>query len=57
MQFGIAMGMRRDDEALRNQVQQVLDARAGDIRAILVRYGVPLVSSAPHAGAPGGAAP
>jgi hypothetical protein len=46
MQYAIAMGVLRDDPQLREQVDSVLANRAGDIRALLQRYGVPLVDGA-----------
>lgn len=45
--FDIAMGVRRDDVALRDQLDEVLVRRQEDIRALLKRYGVPLVGSGP----------
>jgi len=57
MQFGIAMGLRREDAALREEVQRVLDERAEEIHAILARYGVPLVAPAPLNRAQGGTGP
>jgi mxaJ protein len=43
MSFEIAMGVRRDDLALRRQLQAVIDRRHADIEAILRRRGVPLL--------------
>lgn len=43
MSFEIAMGVRRDDLALRRQLQGVIDRRRDDIEAILRRRGVPLL--------------
>jgi quinoprotein dehydrogenase-associated probable ABC transporter substrate-binding protein len=57
MQFGIAMGTRREDAALRDEVQRVLDARADEIRSVLVRYGVPLASPVRQESVQGGSAP
>jgi mxaJ protein len=44
MHFDISMGVRRDDRALKREVEAALDRRAADVRAVLVRYGLPLVS-------------
>ena len=44
--FAMAMGVRRDDTALRDVLQSILDRRARDIDAILDRYGVPRVTEA-----------
>lgn len=41
--FDIAMGVKRGNEPLRKQLQQVLDLRQTEITEILRRYGVPLV--------------
>jgi mxaJ protein len=41
--YGLAMGVRRGDDALRAEVQAVLDRRRTDIDAILAGYGVPLL--------------
>lgn len=41
--FAIAAGVRRGDSALAARVDTVLQARRSQIRAILERYGVPLV--------------
>jgi mxaJ protein len=43
MTFAIAMGVGRGDSVLQRRVQVVLDRRAGAIRQVLERYGVPLV--------------
>jgi quinoprotein dehydrogenase-associated probable ABC transporter substrate-binding protein len=40
--FDIAMGVRKDDAALRQALDVVIQRRRADIRAILNRYGVPL---------------
>jgi mxaJ protein len=47
MAYAVAMGVRRRDEALRADVEQALDRRKESIHAILRRYGVPIVESAP----------
>ena len=41
--FDIAMGVKRGNEPLRKQLQQVLDKRQTEITGILRKYGVPLV--------------
>ncbi|MFL6752378.1 MAG: substrate-binding domain-containing protein [Sphingomicrobium sp.] len=43
MVYDISMGVRRDDVALRRELDAALHERAGDIRAVLIQYGVPLV--------------
>jgi quinoprotein dehydrogenase-associated probable ABC transporter substrate-binding protein len=42
-QFPISMGVRKDDQALADQLNQVIERRRDDIQALLRRYGVPLV--------------
>lgn len=42
MVFDISMGLRREDVALRRDVERVLQARAPEIRKILGDFGVPL---------------
>ena len=41
--FDISMGVRRDDQELRDQVEQVLEKRRDEIDRILESYGVPRV--------------
>jgi len=43
-EFGISMGVRRDDKELARQLDSTIARREGDIRRILERFGVPLVS-------------
>jgi mxaJ protein len=43
--FDIAMGVRREDTALRDELDEVLVRRADDVRRILEEYGVPVVRS------------
>jgi mxaJ protein len=43
--FGISMGVRPGDEALKAQLEMVLERRQAGIRKILKDYGVPLVDS------------
>lgn len=47
--FDISMGVRRNDEALRRELQELLDRKGEDIRAILRDYGVPLLPGAARA--------
>ncbi len=42
-QFPIAMGVRKQDTALAQRLNQVIDERRVAIRALLLRYGVPLI--------------
>jgi mxaJ protein len=44
-QFPIAMGVRKDDQALADQLSAVIERRHKDIQALLSRYGVPLVDA------------
>jgi mxaJ protein len=41
--FDISMGVRRTDDALRNQVEKALGTRRAEITRILKDYGVPLL--------------
>ena len=43
--YDISMGVRQGEEALRQQLESVLDRRQDDIRRILESYGVPLVTA------------
>ncbi|MFL6733115.1 MAG: substrate-binding domain-containing protein [Sphingomicrobium sp.] len=43
MVFDVSMGVRRADLALKREVEAALKKRAAEVRAILIRYGVPLV--------------
>jgi mxaJ protein len=43
MIFDVSMGTRRDDRALREEVEQSLKRRAPEIRALLAAYRVPLI--------------
>jgi len=54
--FDIAMGVRRGDNALRDQVDAVLEREAPAIDRILDRYGVPRVEDAGAVAAGGGGA-
>lgn len=40
-EFGIAMGVRKSDRALRDALQAALDAKRAEIDAVLAEYGVP----------------
>ena len=53
--YDIAMGVRRGDDSLRVRLDDALERRRADVRAILARYGVPLAG--PDAAAPAAAAP
>jgi mxaJ protein len=57
--FEISMGVRKADTQLKTQLEQALDRRRDDIRAILQGFGVPLLPltvSPVNASAPGAAA-
>jgi quinoprotein dehydrogenase-associated probable ABC transporter substrate-binding protein len=41
--YAIAMGVRKDDRALRDELNAILIKRKADIDAILIAYGVPLL--------------
>jgi quinoprotein dehydrogenase-associated probable ABC transporter substrate-binding protein len=43
--YDIAMGVRRGDQALKDQLEQIMEKRRGDIDKILSDYGVPRVDS------------
>jgi len=45
--YDIAMGVRRDDAALAQRLDDVIARRHGEIRRVLADYGVPLVEQAP----------
>jgi mxaJ protein len=51
--FEISMGVRKDNLALRNQLEKILSRRAAEIRAILDDYGVPQLPLISLAGAHG----
>ncbi len=53
MVFDISMGLRRDDRALRREINAVLERRKQAIDSILEQFGVPLISDA--AAGPSGA--
>ena len=46
--FAIAMGVRKGNTALRNELEGVIEKRKGEINAILDRYGVPRLEMAPR---------
>jgi len=48
--FDIAMGVRRGDNDLRDQIEQVLETRRAEINRILATYGVPRVDVVKGAG-------
>ena len=49
MVFDISMGVRRDDTKLKDRLDQVLERRAAEVKALLSAYHVPLVAD-PTAG-------
>jgi mxaJ protein len=44
--YDLAMGVRRGDEGLRNEVQDVLDRHRPEIQTILAEFGVPQLAPA-----------
>ena len=44
-EFGMAMGVRKDDRALLDELNRIIDRRREDIQALLDEYGVPRVAS------------
>ncbi|WP_225768549.1 substrate-binding domain-containing protein [Inquilinus sp. Marseille-Q2685] len=50
MVFDIAMGVRREDKGLADEVNAALSRHRGEIDAILARYGVPRLDLAQHVG-------
>jgi mxaJ protein len=44
MQFDISVGVQKDNQKLLNEIDQVLGRRSGDIRKLLARYHVPVVT-------------
>lgn len=42
-EFSIAMGVRKGETALRDELQTAIDQRRADVREVLTRYDVPLV--------------
>ena len=49
--YDISMGVRRGDNALRDEIEEVLERRRGEIERILDEYGVPRVGPDESAGA------
>jgi mxaJ protein len=47
MVFDVSMGTRKDDRALREEVEAVLARHSAEVRALLAGYGVPLVEEQP----------
>jgi mxaJ protein len=45
MVFDISMGVRKEDEALRHEIDEALQRRGSEIAAILAEYGVPRVDA------------
>jgi mxaJ protein len=50
--YDIAIGVRRGEKALRDEIDAVLERRQGEIAAILDRYGVPRVEAGERRTAP-----
>jgi mxaJ protein len=48
-QFDISMGVRKEDQKLRSQLNDIIDRYRPDIDALLESYGVPLTSTVPAA--------
>jgi hypothetical protein len=44
MVFDISMGVRRTDAKLKAELDEVLERRAADVKALLAAYHVPIVS-------------
>jgi mxaJ protein len=44
--FNISMGVRKDDEAFKGELQAVLERKRPEIEAILDEYGIPRVAAA-----------
>lgn len=44
-EFSIAMGVRREDKALQQALDAIIERRRGDIDAILAQYNVPLLAA------------
>src|SRR5205814_788653 len=51
--YDIAMGVRRGDNAFRDEVEDVLERRRDEVERILDEYGVPRVGASDSAGADG----
>ena len=47
MVFDVSMGTRKEDRALREEVEAVLGRRSAEVKALLAGYGVPLVEDRP----------
>jgi hypothetical protein len=50
MTFEISMGVRKNDRALKAQLEAVLARRQGDIQRILTDFGVPQLDLLPERG-------
>jgi len=48
MTFDISMGVRKEDRALRRELDDVLERRRDEVRALLEEYGVPLRAGVNH---------
>jgi hypothetical protein len=44
MVFDVSMGVRKDDVALRRELDQVLEHQAVAVRALLREYGIPVLA-------------
>ncbi len=44
MMFDVSMGVRKDDRALKSEIEEVLARKSADVGAILADYGVPVVT-------------
>jgi len=47
MVFDVSIGTRKEDRALRAELEAVLDRHSGEVKALLRSYGVPLVEDRP----------
>jgi mxaJ protein len=47
MVFDVSMGTRKDDRALREELEDVLARHSAEVKALLASYGVPLVEGQP----------
>ena len=50
MQFAISVGVRKEDEALAQELEAALKRASGEIRALLASYGVPQIEVRPGLG-------
>lgn len=54
MVFDISMGVRRDEGALKEEIEAILERRRSDVEALLAEYGVPIVARPGRRSAAGG---